>query len=311
MKLSIVTTLYQSSPYINEFYCRATESAKKLVGEDYEIIFVNDGSPDNSLNEVVDLANLDCHILVVDLAKNFGHHKAMMTGLQVSAGNKVFLIDIDLEEQPEWLLNFDQAMNEDQSIDSVYGIQIQRKGGLFEKSTGALFWWLINRLSDLKIPPNIVTARLMSRRYVDALISHRENEIFMAGLWQITGFKQRPFPIIKLNRGKSTYTIKKKILLLINSITSFSTSPLVAIFYLGLFVLAIALFGVSYIFYNAFNNSNSVLGWSSVIVSIWLFGGLTLSSIGIIGIYLSKVFIETKKRPYTIIRKIYGRPQIK
>ena len=112
MKLSIVATLYQSSAYITEFHQRASAAARQLVGEDYEIILVNDGSPDDSLDIAVQLSDNDNHVIVVDLSRNFGHHKAMMTGLDSASGQHVFLIDSDLEEEPEWLLSFKKQMDE-------------------------------------------------------------------------------------------------------------------------------------------------------------------------------------------------------
>jgi len=189
MKLSIVATLYQSAEYIDEFHRRASQAAKELAGEDYEIILVNDGSPDDSLNLAIQLAETDSHLVVVDLSRNFGHHKAMMTGLEHSCGEKVFLLDSDLEEEPEWLSDFNRAM-ESESCDMVYGVQQRRKGSLFEKISGGVFFRLFRLLTGIAQPNNIVTARLMSRRFVDALLLHRERELNIGGLWITTGFKQ-------------------------------------------------------------------------------------------------------------------------
>ena len=172
MKLSIVTTLYQSAPYITEFHQRTSTAAQQLVGNDYEIIFVNDGSPDNSLELAVKITENDPHVTVVDLSRNFGHHKAMMTGLAHTKGERIFLIDSDLEENPEWLLSFTKQMETDTS-DVVYGVQSKRKGGIFEKISGSLFYPFFRLLTGLNLPNNIVTSRLMSRRYVDALLLHQ------------------------------------------------------------------------------------------------------------------------------------------
>lgn len=135
MKLSIVTTLYQSAAYIDEFHRRASEQAKILAGDDYEIVMVNDGSPDDSLQRAVELHRVDPHVVVVDLSRNFGHHKAFMTGLAYSRGAKVFLIDSDLEEQPEWLAEFGDKLQKT-GADSVYGVQANRRGGAVERLTG-------------------------------------------------------------------------------------------------------------------------------------------------------------------------------
>ena len=157
MKLSIVATLYQSAAYVVSFHQRASAAARQLVGDDYEIILVNDGSPDNSLDVAVQLTQIDDHVVVVDLSRNFGHHKAMMTGLSHATGERVFLIDSDLEEEPEWLIIFSEVMLRD-PCDVVYGIQEQRKGGFFERWTGQWFYRFFKAFTGLALPENIVTA---------------------------------------------------------------------------------------------------------------------------------------------------------
>lgn len=306
MKLSIVATLYQSAPYITEFHQRASAAAKKLVGENYEIVLVNDGSPDNSLDLAVQLTESDNHVVVVDLSRNFGHHKAMMTGLANAEGKHVFLIDSDLEEEPEWLIGFSEQMANDKS-DIVYGIQEQRKGGFFERWSGQWFYRCFNALTELNLPKNAVTARLMTRRYVNALLLHDEREVFMAGLCFITGYKQTYHIIRKYSSSVTTYTLRKKLSLLINSVTSFSNMPLKSIFYSGIVISLIAVACVTYLVINWAFLNKPLSGWTSVMASIWLLGGLVMSSVGVVGIYLSKIFSETKRRPYTIIRQIYGR----
>lgn len=306
MKLSIVATLYQSASYLDEFHQRASVAANKLVGDDYEIVLVNDGSPDNSLQEAVQLCERDAHVVVIDLSRNFGHHRAMMTGLMHAIGEKIFLIDSDLEEEPEWLISFSNQMNEDQ-CDVIYGKQVQRKGGFFERLSGQLFWRLFNTITGLRLPENVTTARLMSRRYVDALICHQEREIFMAGLWFITGFHQTFQFVKKLNTSASTYTFRRKLSLLVNSITSFSNAPLINIFYLGICISFFSFFYIAYIIFHWVFFDKPLSGWTSVMASIWMLGGLLTSSVGIVGIYLSKIFSETKNRPYSIIRHIYRR----
>lgn len=308
MKLSIVATLYQSAPYINEFHERASASAKRIVGDDYEIVLVNDGSPDNSLNLAIRLTEQDPHVVLVDLSRNFGHHKAMMTGLAQAKGELVFLIDSDLEEEPEWLEAFAQQMKQDR-CDVVYGVQERRKGNWFERWSGQWFYSFFKVLTGLALPENVVTSRLMARRYVDALLCHQEREVFMAGLWHITGFDQHPQVIKKHHTSETTYTFRRKMSLLVNSVTSFSNAPLVSIFYIG---VAISLFALSYIVYLVTHwlfLEKPMSGWTSVMASIWLLGGMIISFIGIVGIYLSKIFSETKQRPYTIVRQIYAKQQ--
>ncbi|MCL2589433.1 MAG: glycosyltransferase family 2 protein [Betaproteobacteria bacterium] len=305
MKLSIVATLYQSAPYISEFYERASTAARQQVGEDFEIVLVNDGSPDNSLDLAIKFTEMDAHVVVVDLSRNFGHYKAMMTGLSHAKGQRVFLIDSDLEEEPEWLLSFAAQMNHE-LCDVVYGVQERRKGRWFERWSGRLFYRLFNALSGLSLPENLVTARLMTRRYVDALLRHQEREVLMAGLWYITGFTQNAQTVTKHKTSETTYTFRRKMSLLVNSVTSFSNVPLISIFYIGVFISLFALSYIAYLIINWLFLAKPLSGWTSVMASIWLLGGMVISFVGVIGIYLSKIFSETKQRPYTIVRHIYG-----
>lgn len=304
MKLSIVGTLYQSSPYIDEFCRRATAAAQELVGNDYEIILVNDGSPDDSLERAVELTDIDDHITVIDLSRNFGHHKAMMTGLAHAKGERVFLIDTDLEEEPEWLLRFAQTMSVEH-CDVVYGVQISRKGNWFERWSGEVFYSIFNWLSDIDHPRNIVTARLMTRDYVKALLQFRERAIVISCLWVITGFRQCSYIVRKHGNSKTSYSFIKKMVQATNSILSFSEVPLRLIFYSGLVLFACSLAYSIWLIFNYIFYSRMVDGWTSLMVSIWLFGGIIVSSLGIIGLYIAKIFTETKQRPYAIIRAIY------
>jgi putative glycosyltransferase len=305
MDLSIVTTMYNSAPYLEEFYSRALASAKEIT-EDFEIILVNDGSPDNSLDLAISLHKKDEKVKIIDLSRNFGHHKAIMTGLAHAKGDLVFLIDCDLEEEPELLPRFYEEFKRFDA-DVVYGVQEKRKGKLFERITGGLFYNLINKISSYPVPANVITARLMSQRYVASLVEHRDQEIFLVGLWAITGFKQIPLIANKHDTGNSTYSLRRKISNLVNAITSSSNRPLVYVFYLGSVISGISILAALYFIVRRIFFGVYLAGWPSLIVSIWLLGGITIFCLGLIGIYLSKIFTETKRRPYTIIRDIYER----
>jgi len=303
MDLSIVTTLYSSAPYIEDFYARISRAAGTIT-DAYEIIFVNDGSPDNSLDIAKALFEKDHRVRIVDLSRNFGHHKAMMTGLAHASGDLVFLIDSDLEEEPELLATFYDAITTS-GADVIYGVQQKRKGSFVEKIGGHLFYGLLNHLSNYPIPSNIITARLMRKRYVVRLIEHRDREVFIAGLWAITGFEQLPIIVNKTDKGTSVYDLKRKLSILVNSITSFSNRPLVYIFYLGILIMACSGCAALYLIIRRLFFDVLLSGWPSLIVSVWLLGGITIFCVGIIGIYLSKIFMETKDRPYTVVKEVY------
>jgi putative glycosyltransferase len=308
MKLSIVATLYQSAPYISDFHRRASASAEKLVGDDYEIILVNDGSPDNSLELAIALSESTSNVTVVDLSRNFGHHKAMMTGLAYAKGEMVFLIDSDLEEEPEHLISFAKQM-EKESCDVVYGVQAKRKGGFFEQCTGWLFYRAFRLLTGIAQQNNIVTARLMSRRYVDALLLHRERELNIGGLWIITGFNQCAQTVQKHATSPTSYSLSRKLSHFVNAVTSFSSLPLVFTFYSGLFISISALIYIAYLAFNYLFIASPPDGYTSIIASIWFFSGLIIFFLGVQGIYISKVFSEVKQRPYTVVRHVYNRSQ--
>jgi len=305
MKLSIVATLYKSAPHLAEFHARASEAARRFADDDYEIVLVNDGSPDNSLDLAIELTHADPHTVVVDLSRNFGHHKAMMTGLAHARGDSVFLVDSDLEEEPEWLTDFSDHMKKS-CCDVVYGVQEKRRGGLMEASTGRLFYKLFRALTGINQPDNVVTARLMTQRYVKALLQHQERELNIGGLWVITGFQQSHRVVQKHSTSPTTYTVAAKFSHLVNAVTSFSSLPLVTTFYAGLLISMSAAGYIAYLALRYFFIAAPPDGYTSIVASIWLFSGLIIFFLGIQGIYVAKIFAEVKQRPYTIVRHVYG-----
>ncbi len=304
MELSIVTSMYRSSAYIEEFYKRISASAKKIT-DSYEIIFVNDGSPDNSLELAVELHKKDKHVKVLNLSRNFGHHKAIMSGLSYAKGQKVLLIDIDLEEDPELLNTFNDELEANKELDVVYGVLKQRKGGWFEKFSGSIFFKVFNFFSDQKVPENFAFCRLLKRDYVNALLEYKEHEVFLGGIWYAAGFNQKAVEIIKKSKGTSTYTLRKRVSLAINAITSFSNKPLIYIFTLGVLISFFSILYVLYLIIGRVFFDMGFTGYTTIVASIWIIGGIIIFCIGIVGIYLSRVFVETKKRPYSIIKKYY------
>jgi putative glycosyltransferase len=188
-------------------------------------------------------------------------------------------------------------------VDVVYGKQTARKGKFFEKVSGSFFWNLFRLILGKDFPTDVTTARLMRRTYVNALLSFPEKELFIGGLWFITGFNQVPIEVNKLSKGTTTYTVKKKTKLFIDSITSFTNVPLVFVFNLGFLIFLISFGVAAFTFVGWFVENKAPEGWTSLLLSIWLLSGIMISSIGIVGIYLSKVYVEVKDRPRVIIKK--------
>jgi len=303
-KLSIVSTLYKSAKEIGDFHRQVTAVAQQFAGDDYEIVLVNDGSPDNCYDIVLQIAHADKHVVLVDLSRNFGQHKALMTGLMLTRGRLIMMMDSDLEEDPNWLFEFHEVLCQ-QQYDIVVGVQTSRKGGVFERYTGNLFYYIFNHLSGFDYPRNTVTARLMTRRFVDALLLHKESELFLGGLTYITGFSHGFVYITKKHSSATTYTFHRKLKLVVDSITSFSSMPLYFISYTGIIIFVFAMIIACYVVYNRFTQARIIEGWVSLFVGILALGGLQLSSLGIIGLYIAKIFMETKNRPLTIIRSVY------
>jgi len=302
--LSVVTTMYQSSPYLEEFHRRVSAQASTLAGESYEIVYVNDGSPDDSLAVALRLHRADPHVRVVDLSRNFGHHRAIMTGLEHARGELVFLIDCDLEEQPEDLARLHAELKV-AVADVAFGVQTQRAGSALGRASSHAFYRIFNLLSSQAVVPDQLISRLMTQRYVRALVAHRDREIYLGGLCALAGFKQVPVAVRKLSKVTTTYTLDRRIAAFVNAVTSFSAKPLVYVFYLGCVILAgSAVAAITLIIRRLFFG---VLfpGWPSLIVAVCFFGGLTVFCLGLIGIYLAKIFAEVKERPYTIVRETY------
>jgi putative glycosyltransferase len=303
VKLSIVTTLYRSAASVDEFHARAMKAAEALT-DDIELVMVNDGCPDASLDLALALQRTDPRVVVIDLARNFGHHKAMMTGLAHVTGDMIFLIDSDLEEQPEDLALFYRRFAQG-DCDVVYGTQEARRGSLFERATGALFFTLVAALSDQPLPRNLVTARLMSREYVAALVRHRDREFLIAHLWQLAGFRQHAIVVRKLSLSPSTYSLRQRVEMAVKHVTTTSTKLLYLVLYVGIVIFCLSASVILYYLGRYFTSGIGVDGFTSQIISIWFLGGLITLNLGILGIYIANIMTETKRRPYTIIRRIH------
>lgn len=303
MKLSIVTTLYRSARDIEAFHRRAMAAAAALADE-VEMVMVDDGSPDDSLALALAIQARDPRVAVVELARNFGHHRAMMTGLAHATGELVFLIDSDLEEAPELLGPF-HARLEEGGWDVVFGVQRARRGGLLERLTGDAFFALTDFLSDQPLPRNVVTARLMRRPYVEALVAHQDRSFLIAHLWVLAGFRQVAMEIEKGNGSPTTYTVGRRIRMAVEHLTTTSTRLLYLILYGGMAVSALAVLVMAVYFGRWLASGIGVGGWTSLILSVWFFGGLTTMILGVLGIYIGNILAEVKRRPYAVVRAVH------
>ena len=234
MKLSVVTTLYKSKNFLEIFLKEISSAIETLAIENFELVFVNDGSPDDSVAYLLERKKDISQIKIIDLSRNFGHHYAIQAGLNYASGEYVFLIDNDLETPPSILVDFFNEIKKDNTLDVVYGYQEARKGNFIEKKAGSIFWVLINKLSDTKIPHNILTERLMTKQYVNELLRLQDANLFIGGMFYWVGFNQKGISVKKGQReGASTYSVKRRAELMLQAITSFSGKPLEWLFYIG------------------------------------------------------------------------------
>lgn len=303
-KLSIVTTLYRSRDTIDEFIDRAL-AAGEALSSDIQLVIVNDGSPDDSAAIVRRRADQDPRISLVDLSRNFGHHRAMFAGLEHAQGDLVFLIDSDLEEPPELLAGMADLMRE-KAVDCVYGVQEKRKGGYVERISGRIFYWLFAALSEVQMPENVSTVRLMTRRYVGSLLTFRDKNPVFVPLSILTGYPQAAFEFTKLNTSETTYSIGRRIALTVLLITTFSARPLMLMLYFSLMTAAAGVVYGLYVIFNALTGPVQD-GWSSLMAVVVFCFSLNAVFTGIIGLYIKIIMEEVKDRPRSIIQEIYSR----
>ncbi len=307
MKLSIVSTLYLSKSFLDNFLKEIIKAIEILDIYNYEIIFVNDGSPDDSLEFLLSKRKEYPEIKIVDLSRNFGHHYAIQAGLENASGEYVFLIDNDLEVHPNFIIECFEVILKNNSIDVVYGYQEKRKGSFIENIGGKIFWWGINQFSETKIPYNLLTERLMKRQYVDNLLKLGDVNLFLGGMMSWVGFNQVGIPVKKgLRDGKSTYSTKKRVELMISAITSFSGKPLEYLFYFGISITSLSFIGLIFLLINKMIFDDSIqLGWTSLVIINIMILGIISMFLGIVGVYLFKIFRQVQNRPNFVIKNIY------
>lgn len=301
--LSVVTTSYNSENHIEEFLERLEDSIDSIGIKRWEIIIVDDGSSDRSTLVILNYLRRYPMELVV-LSRNWGHAEAIREGLSRASGHMVFLIDSDLEEKPEWLLPMWKKKTE-LNCDVVFGVQAKRRGGFLEKLTGFVYYRSFRLFTGIKQPINHLTLRLMSRDYVSQLNQYKENELNLGATWASMGFNQVPLEFEKPRLRKSTYRTSKKISLFLGAIISHTRAPLNAVAVLGVFFSGISFVVGAYWVLTFFLN-RPMDGFTSIITSIWLLGGVITLSLSVVAIYLGRVFEQVKSRPIALVKKVHS-----
>lgn len=310
--ISIVIPLLNEQENVQELYKRLT-TASPLWKDDYEILFVDDGSTDSTLEQLKDISNKDKKVQVISLSRNFGHQAAISAGIKYSDGDAVVIMDGDLQDPPEELPRFLKKWREGFHV--VYAIRTKRKEGLFKKLAYKVFYRLLNWIGDIDIPLDSGDFCVMDRKVVNVLNRELiEHSRFVRGLRAYAGFKQIGVKYERAERsaGEVKYTFRKLLKLALDGLLDFSTFPLRIATYLG-FIIALPSFfiGIFFIFHRIFDfkvfgySPSDTPGLASLAVGVFFLGGIIMMMLGIIGEYIGRMYFEVKKRPFYIIDHIY------
>ncbi len=284
--------------------CGALDSVSDL---DWEILYVDDGSADGTLDELREIQAADGRVRVLSLSRNFGHQIAVSAGLAAASGAAVVLIDADLQDPPELIPQMLARWRE--GVDVVYGEREARAGETrFKRWSASLFYRLLNRLSNTPIPVDTGDFRLMDRRVVDAVLAMPERDRFLRGMVAWTGFRQEPLRYQRAARaaGKSKYPLRRMLRFAADGLLSFSLVPLRLAVYLGLLASGLALLGIGYALALRLFTEVWVPGWTLLFIAVLFLGGVQLLFLGVIGEYLGRVYWEVKRRPLYLIKERLG-----
>ena len=304
-KISVVVPMYFEEEVANECYNRTKKTLNTLENYEYEIIFVNDGSKDQTLPILENIAKNDNNVKILSFSRNFGHQAAVTAGLKYTTGDVVAIMDADLQDPPEVIAEMIKLWEQGNEV--IYAKRKSREGeSKFKLFTAKMFYKVLSGLSDVEIPKDTGDFRLADRKVIDVINSLPEHNKFLRGLFSWVGFKQIPIEYERKERfaGKTKYPLKKMLKLASDGITSFSTKPLKILGALGLIsVIASIIILIYALISYIFNLNQLTAGWTSIMVTVTFLGGMQLLSIWLISEYIGKIYDESKGRPEYIIDK--------
>jgi polyisoprenyl-phosphate glycosyltransferase len=305
--LSVVVPCYNEAACLDQLHARVSAAARAAVGDDHEIVLINDGSRDGTWAAMQALSARDPRVVAINLSRNHGHQLALTAGLDLCAGAQILIIDADLQDPPELLADMRRAMVE-QAADVVYAVRRKRAGEtLFKKGTAALFYRLLDRVTDIEIPLDTGDFRLMSRRALDALLAMPEQARFIRGMVAWIGFRQVPLAYDRQERvaGATNYPFGKMLRLAFDAVTGFSTAPLRWASHVGLALTGVSLLLFVYIAIGWLSGS-AVQGWTSTMLVTVFLGAVQMFVLGMIGEYLGRLYMEAKRRPLYLVADVTG-----
>lgn len=306
-KLSIVVPCYNEAATLPLLHQRVSAVAHAVAGDDHEIVLVNDGSRDDSWTIMQRLAAADPRVVAINLSRNHGHQLALTAGLDLCAGEEILIIDADLQDPPELLPEMRAALAREQA-DVVYAVRRKRDGEtLFKRATAAGFYRVLDRVTDTPIPLDTGDFRLMTRRALDAFLALPEQARFIRGMVAWVGFRQVPFPYDRAERhaGATNYPLSKMLRLAFDAVTGFSTAPLRFASHASVALAGASLLLLVYIAWGYFKGS-PVQGWTSTMLVVTVLSAVQMFVLGMIGEYLGRLYIESKRRPLYLVADIAG-----
>ncbi len=307
--LSLVVPVYFEEAVIEAFYRRVLVDLQPISSEfELEFLFVNDGSTDRSLQILLDLREGDSRVKILQFSRNFGHQTAVTAGVDHAMGELVVIIDADLQDPPGVILDMLAKWREGFKV--VYGVRGERKGeSAFKLLTAKVFYRLLSKLSDVKIPLDTGDFRLMDRTVVEALRELREESRYIRGMVSWLGFRQTGVEYSRDPRfaGETKYPLRKMIRFALNGITSFSEKPLIFSAWFGFVVTLLGFAFLLFVIIGKIRNpAQSIGGWTSLISVVLFFGGIQLLSLGVLGQYIGRIYREVKRRPLYILERSWG-----
>ena len=305
--LSVVVPCFNEEAAIRETHRQLVATLETVPDLDFEIVYVDDGSHDSTLNLLRGLQHADVRVRVLALSRNFGQQMALTAGLQAAAGAAVVLIDADLQDPPEVIPEMLDRWRE--GVDVAYGVRAKRDGETrFKRWTASAFYRLLDRLTDISIPLDTGDFRLMDRTVVDAFLAMPERDRFVRGMVAWTGFRQEAVPYHRAARfaGETKWSHKMMLHLAVDSLVSFSVLPLRLATWLGVLAAGLALSGIVYALVLRLYTAVWVSGWTSLLIAVLFLGGVQLLMLGILGEYVGRIYGEVKRRPLYLVRERLG-----